>query len=70
MLYARCPTCSTAFADKEIPYELEMEKICNARLSLEEENKRKEELVNRLGIPNYCCRMRFLGYIDTIKIIR
>jgi len=71
MLYFRCPTCKTILANKQLEYEEKLDKICkNTSLSKDEINKQKMELFDELQIIRYCCRMRFLGYIKYIDIIK
>lgn len=71
--YIMCPTCNRLLADKIIPYEIGLKKICDDEsLSQEEKTKKKEELVNSLKIPpqNYCCKMRLITYRDLAKIVK
>ena len=70
MLYFKCPSCRTNLANKQIPFEKGMEKICASAKSEEEMNKMKEELLDKLEVKRYCCRPRMLCYIDLIKIIK
>ena len=39
MLYPVCPTCQNLLADKQIPFEEEMEKICNNKKLKEDEKQ-------------------------------
>ena len=71
MLYYKCPTCRTVLADKQIPYELELSKICNnSNLSDLQKDKLKEQLLDNLHVKNICCRMRMITYIKRIDIIK
>ena len=71
MLYYRCPTCRTILADKQIPFENGMEKICNITgLSKREQEDKKKELLDKLYVINYCCRMRMLTYVKLIDLVR
>ena len=70
MIYFKCPTCRTILANKEIIFEQEMEKICSKNLDKKDENKLKEELLNKLELKRYCCRQRVLTCSDLIKIIK
>lgn len=71
MLYYKCPTCSTLFANKQLIWETEKEKIClNSSLSNEQKDKEKRKLLDKLYITRYCCRMRFLGYTDEVNFIK
>lgn len=71
MLYFRCPTCKTILANKQLPYEEELEKICNDKKSTEKEkNDKKMNLLDKLEIRRLCCRMRMLTYINLIETIQ
>jgi len=70
MLYPCCPTCGTLLADKQIPYETELNKIIsNKKLSDEEKSKERSKLLDSLQIINYCCRMRTISFISLEKIM-
>jgi DNA-directed RNA polymerase subunit N (RpoN/RPB10) len=70
MLYSVCPTCSETFSDKVIPYETEKAKICaNQKTTKEEKDNLISELILKLKLKDYCCRQRFLTYIDLINDI-
>jgi DNA-directed RNA polymerase subunit N (RpoN/RPB10) len=70
MLYPKCPTCGFLFADIELKYENEMDKICkNPNLTSGEKEKKKIELVKSLKIDRYCCKMRLISYVDLIKLL-
>lgn len=65
MLTPKCPTCKTRLADKQIPYAIGMEKICaNQTISDAEKEKQKMELLNKLEVLRYCCRMRLLTFTN------
>jgi len=71
MLPPRCFTCGTVMAHIEIPYEKELHNICNdPKLTEEDKNKKKQNLVNSFKLKNYCCKQRLIGYVDLIKIIK
>jgi DNA-directed RNA polymerase subunit N (RpoN/RPB10) len=71
MLYPKCPSCKTLFANKELIYEKELDSICkNSKLTESQKDKAKMELLNSLELFRPCCRPRILGYIDLIKIIK
>ncbi len=70
MLYFKCPTCRTILANKQIPFEEEMEKICAKDLGSKEEDKLKKELLDKLELKRYCCRQRILTYINQIEFIK
>lgn len=70
MLYVSCPTCGYCLANKQITFEKEKEKICNnPDFSTEEKESKIKDSINKLGLRRYCCKMRFISYIDTVKII-
>ena len=70
MIVARCPSCGGILADKEIPYNKGIEAICvNDKLSEKEKMKKKEELLNNIGVVKICCRMRVIGMFDQAKAI-
>jgi len=63
MLFFKCPTCKTLLADKQIPFEEGMDKICNdTKLTDEQKDKKRKELLDKLELHRYCCRMRILTY--------
>jgi DNA-directed RNA polymerase subunit N (RpoN/RPB10) len=64
MLIPRCPTCKTRLADKQIPFTLMMADICNENSSTEAIDKKKMELLDKLEVIRYCCRMRILTFIN------
>ena len=70
MLYAKCPTCRTILANKQLIFEKENEKICASDKSVDEKNKMKEELLDKIELKRYCCRQRILGYVDLTDIIQ
>lgn len=70
MLYPRCPTCGTVLSNKQLPYEKEMAKICSSNMSEREIRDAKMQLLDDLQLKNYCCRMRMLGYVSLIQIIK
>jgi DNA-directed RNA polymerase subunit N (RpoN/RPB10) len=69
MLYPKCPTCRTVLANKQLPFEKAMEKICASDKYAAEKSKMKEELLNELQLKRYCCRQRILGFVDLTDII-
>ena len=70
MLYYKCPTCGTILANKQIPFEQGMLKICNnEKLTEKQKEIEKKKLLDELYILNVCCRMRMLTYIKLIDII-
>lgn len=70
MLYYKCPSCRTILANKQIPYEKGLDKICeNNKLSDEEKNDEKRILLDKLQLVNICCRMRMISYIKKVEIL-
>lgn len=70
MLYYRCPTCKTILANKQLPYEQRMLEICNnKKITPDQKEQAKRNLLDELDILNICCRMRTLKYVQLIKII-
>jgi len=71
MLYFRCPTCKTELADKQIIYEALLDAVCECdQLTLEQKNLIKRKLLDIIGVERQCCRMRVLGYLRLVTIIR
>jgi len=69
MLYYRCPTCRTLLANKQIPLEEGMEEICkNSKLTQSDKTQKISELLDKLEIKRYCCRMR-VSYVKLVDII-
>jgi DNA-directed RNA polymerase subunit N (RpoN/RPB10) len=70
MLPMKCPTCGTLLGDIQLIHEEEINKIDNNnKLSDEQKNERKKELINKYGLERYCCRTRIIGYVDIVNII-
>lgn len=70
MLPPRCPTCGHCLADIQIPFEEEKNKIIgNNNLNQDEKNKKMSELLTKLGLNKWCCRMRVISYVDLAKIV-
>ena len=71
MLYYKCPSCKTLLADKQLPFEKEMDRIVkDTKMSEDEKNDAKRKLLDSLELVRYCCRTRMLTYVDLIKIIK
>jgi DNA-directed RNA polymerase subunit N (RpoN/RPB10) len=74
MLPPRCFTCGHVLANLELEYEDKLYEIDNnMKLNAEQKIELKQKLIDNL-LPNrwktrYCCRARFLSYVDLIKII-
>lgn len=70
MYYFRCPTCRTEFANRLLIWEKELEKICNSTMTRKEKDAAQGKLLDSLNLRNICCRMRFVTYTDTNKIVK
>lgn len=71
MLYYKCPTCKTVLANKQLLYEKELDNICkNTSLSTTEKDKLKSNIMEKIELKNYCCKMRMMGYVKLIDIIK
>lgn len=71
MLYYRCPTCKTVLADKQLLFEDKMLEICNnKKLSVEDKEQHKMNLLTDLEINRYCCRMRMLTYVSLVELVK
>jgi len=52
MLYLTCPTCGYFLGQKTVEWETKSEEICNNhKLSYEEKEKKKQELLLSLKLP-------------------
>ena len=70
MLYLTCPTCGYFLGQKTIEWETKSEEICNNhKLSSEEKEQKKQEVLLSLKLPRYCCRMRMMSYKDLVQDI-
>ena len=70
MLYFKCPTCRTLLANKQLVYEKRLKEICNSNKSKNEKDAEKKKLLDELELPRECCRMRMMGYVKLIEIIK
>ena len=70
MLYLTGPTCGYFLGQKTLEWENKSDEICNNhKLSYEEKEKKKQELLLSLKLPRYCCRMRMMSYKDLVQDI-
>jgi DNA-directed RNA polymerase subunit N (RpoN/RPB10) len=70
MLYYKCPTCRTVLANRQLPYEEGLQKICeNEKLDKNKKDKEKMKLLDDLLISNICCRTRILTYLQIIDTV-
>lgn len=74
MLYTKCPTCKQLLSDRQMIHEAILEKICidedMEKISEEEANNLKKELVRALNLERYCCTQRIMTYTKLIDIIK
>ncbi len=70
MLYFKCPTCRTLLANKQLVYEKRLAEICNSNKSKNEKDAEKKKLLDELELKRPCCRMRIMGYVKLIDIIK
>lgn len=70
MLYFKCPTCRTLLANKQLVYEKRLAEICNSNKSKEEKNKLKQQLLDEIELKRECCRMRMMGYVKLIDVVK
>ena len=76
MLVVCCPTCGFLLADKQIKFENEIKKINNIEKDKDKDKdkdkeidieKEKNNIINKLNIKRYCCKLRLLTYYDDAK---
>lgn len=82
MLYPICPTCGTLLANIQLPYQRDMEELCN-KYNVSQETmskgeitknpdfiKEKENIVNKyVDKDKICCRMRLTNFSDLVRLI-
>ena len=61
MLISCCPTCGTLLADKQIFFEKE-----KRNNNIEKKND-YENIMKKLKIRRYCCKLRIITYYDDSK---
>lgn len=65
-----CFSCGHLLADIQIPYERDIEEIINNnKLTNEEKDEQKSQLLDKYNIKRYCCRSRVITYVKLIDII-
>jgi DNA-directed RNA polymerase subunit N (RpoN/RPB10) len=70
MLYSTCPSCGYFLGQKILEWESKSNEICNnPKLSLEEKETKKQELLLSLNLRRYCCKMRIMTYKDIVQDI-
>lgn len=71
MLYFRCPTCKTLLANKQLLYEQKLDNVCkNSKMNTTDKNNAKMKLLDDLELHRPCCRMRIMGFVSLIDIIK
>lgn len=72
MLYMKCPTCGQLLGDIQLEYEKKNMAIqANEKLSEQQKNDKKMELVDSFGLKNkYCCRARLISYVSMVRVVR
>lgn len=70
MLYYKCPVCRTVLANKQIPFEERIKKICqDDSLSFKQKKLAKQKILDELQVIRICCRSSVLTYVREIEII-
>lgn len=70
MLYMVCPTCGFCLGQCQIKYQQEWHKIShNHELNLDDKQKARKKLLERLGVKRYCCRMRLMSSMNEEEIL-
>lgn len=73
MLYFKCPTCRTLLANKQLLYEKRLADICKFNIDKSKDDDKdaaKQKLLDELELKRPCCRMRIMGYVKLIDIIK
>ena len=79
MFYSSCPTCGHDLSRYEVPYKLALDEITNKLNNIDDisdedfklqYNTERSKLLDKLELKEKCCRMRVLGNVDLISIIR
>lgn len=71
MLYLKCPNCKNILGNKQLEFEYRLKQICdNSKLSESDKNKKKESLLDDLGLDKYCCRTQIMSYCKLIEYIK
>lgn len=70
MIYIRCPSCGSFIGNRQYEYDQQVKEIeSDPKLDNDEKNKKKTDVINSLGLQNYCCKMRVITYIDLTTVI-
>jgi DNA-directed RNA polymerase subunit N (RpoN/RPB10) len=70
MLYLKCPSCRELLANRQLIYEAGMNEICNSNDDEKVKDEKKTELLDRMNLKRYCCRMRLMTYRKLIDIVK
>ena len=81
MLYMVCPNCGAYLANKQIPFDNDIKKLCHefgietdiisrgSVINNDEFNKKRERIINKYA-TRYCCKMHLSNYCKLIDIHR
>ena len=81
MLYPVCPTCGNILSNIQIPYQRDIQALCDkynidaetlsngATYNKEFNDERIAILNNHIGKDRICCRMRLLNFSDLVRIV-
>ena len=70
MYYLKCPSCGNIISNRIIKINEEYDKINNDfKLSNEEKEKKRTEVINSLKLKRYCCKSRLMTLPNLIDII-
>lgn len=70
MLYLVCPTCNEHLGNRQIIFDKQIDNIMNSDEDDSVKEKLKSDLVNNLGLDNYCCKMRIITFKRLVEIIK
>lgn len=70
MYYLKCPSCGNIISNRIIKINEEYDKINNDfKLSDEEKDKKRTDVINSLKLKRYCCKSRLMTLPNLIDII-
>lgn len=70
MYYLKCPSCGNIISNRIIKINEEYDKINNDfKLSDEEKEKKRTDVINSLKLKRYCCKSRLMTLPNLIDII-
>lgn len=71
MHYLVCPSCDYLLGNRQIFYETELNKIESDPNTTESQKlDLKQKLVEKLELPNYCCKMRVMTFKSKTTIFK